>query len=81
MKNLMIALVAVIALSGCTDAEWANLGAYGDEADVTCYSGGVAVFSDTSTGKVVGTESGVMFRSKTTGRYVKTYADCVVISK
>lgn len=81
MKNLMLALVVVIALSGCTDAEWASLAAYGDEATVTCYSGGVAVFNDTSTGKVVGTESGVMFESKTTGRYVKTYADCVVISK
>jgi hypothetical protein len=81
MKKLLLVAALVLSLAACTDAARANLGAYGDEATVTCYSGGVVVFEDISTGRVLGTESGVVFKSKTTGRYVKTYADCVVISK
>lgn len=81
MKKYLIAAALLLALSGCTDAELSSWGALGEEATVTCYSGGVAVFEDSSTGKVIYTESGVVYKSKSTGRYIKTYADCVVVSK
>ena len=81
MKKLLLVAALALSLAACTDAARASWGAFGDEATVTCYSGGAVVYEDTSTGKVLGSESGVIFKSKTTGRYVKTYADCVVISK
>lgn len=80
-KLIALSLVLVAAMgAGCTDAERASWGALGEESDIKCYSGGVEVFSDTSTGKVLAAE-GIIYRSKTTGKYVRAYADCVTISK
>lgn len=81
MKKILMIAALALALTACTDAEVSSWGAYGDEATVTCYSGGQEVFKDTSTGKVEGTGDGVQFRSQTTGRHVRTYADCIVISR
>lgn len=82
MKNLILALALVVGLSACTDAEMASFGAYGDEAKVTCWSGGVVVFEDVSTGKVAQLDGdGIVFRSKTSGKYVRLYADCAVLSQ
>lgn len=81
MKKILIAVALALSLTACTDAEVSSWGAYGDEATVTCYSGAAEIFKDTSTGKVEGTGDGVQFRSETTGKHVRTYADCIVISK
>ena len=82
MKKLFIA-VLLLSLTACTDASMASFAALGNESEVTCYSGGQAVFKDTSTGVVQSGEggAGVYFESATTRRYIKTYADCIVISK
>lgn len=72
--------VVSIAITACTDAERAALSSLGDEASITCYSGGAVIYSDTSTGKVMAGE-GLFYKSKTTGRYVRNYADCIVVSK
>lgn len=78
MKAIIL-VVALILLSGCTDAERASFFAYGDEAVVTCYSGGQIVFQDTSTGKVAQLDGdGITFKSKKTGGYVRAFADCIV---
>lgn len=81
MKTLIVLLALTIA--GCTDATKASFSAYGEEAVVTCYSGGQTIFTDESTGVVQGSDggAGVEFKSKTTGKYIRTYADCVVVSK
>lgn len=83
MKKIMIvALVTAMALSlsSCTDAARSNLMTYGSEAQITCYSGGEVIFSDTSTGKVSPIEGdGLSFRSKTTGKFVRAFADCILI--
>jgi len=77
-----IAALAVAALSlttiGCTDAMQSKIGAYGDSARVTCYSGGELVFDDFSTGKVQSEESsdGWYFRSVTTQRLISMAGDC-----
>ena len=74
-----IAVILILLLAGCTDAERASLFAYGDEADVVCYSGGEVVFQDTSTGKVAQLDGdGITFKSKKTGGYVRAFADCIV---
>lgn len=81
MKRLLPVLLLILA--GCTDATMSSIGALGAEAEVSCFSGGDRVFHDTSTGKVVQTDNGdgLGFRSKTTGKFVRVYADCIVISE
>lgn len=79
MKNAII--VFAIALAGCTDARWAKVGGYGDPARVTCYSGGVRVFDDFSTGKVSseGDSDGYYFKSASTGKLIEMSGDCRLI--
>lgn len=85
MSNILkiSALAAVAFLAGCTDASRAAIGSYGSESKVICYSGGKAVYEDESTGKVGSGEGeeGIVFKSKTTGKYVRAFADCIVIEK
>jgi len=80
---LAVALIAATAaLSGCTDAEIANVFAYGDQADVKCYSGGQVIFEDVSTGKVVPIEGdGFTYKSAKTGSFVRAFADCILVVK
>ncbi len=83
MKKILLALVlTLLTVTGCTDAEMASFGAYGDESDIKCWSGAAVIFEDTSTGKVAQLDGdGIVFKSKTTGKYVRAYADCIVTSK
>ncbi|HEY4437664.1 MAG TPA: hypothetical protein VGN40_16055 [Lelliottia sp.] len=76
VAGISLALVA----GGCTDADMANIGSYGSKSTITCYSGGASVFKDESTGKVATSKSGagVYYKSSKTGRFVHTYADCIV---
>lgn len=34
------AIAFALSFAGCSDAQWEKLGAYGDSATITCYSGG-----------------------------------------
>ena len=78
MKSIWF-LVVVLALSGCTDAARSSFQAYGEEADITCFSGGNIIYADTSTGKVEQLDGdGITFRSKYGERYVRAFADCIV---
>ena len=86
MKKILLAGLLVAAssvlLGGCTDAERAAMFAYGDKAQITCYSGGEVVFQDTSTGKVSPVDGeGLTFKSNTTGAYVRAFADCIVTNE
>lgn len=83
MKKILIALALTVAVAGCTDAEMADLGSYGSQAEVKCWSGGQVIFDEETTGKVSESSSGagLYFRSKATGKFVHTYADCVVFSE
>ena len=78
MKKLLLIAALMLLMVGCTDAERASFGAYGEEAAITCYSGGEVVFEDVSTGKVLAAE-GLIYRSKTTGRYVRAFGDCIAV--
>lgn len=74
----MIAMAIVLMLAGCTDSQRASYGAFGEEATVTCYSGGSEIYKGSSTGKVMAADSGFTFRSKETNSYVRTNADCII---
>ena len=76
--NRITAMAIVLMLAGCTDSKRASFGALGDEATVTCYSGGTEIYKGRSTGKVLVAESGFSFRSKKTNSYVRTNADCII---
>lgn len=82
MKKLALATLAVaiaVLATSCTDAERASLFAYGDEAEITCYSGGAVIFQDHSTGKVTQLDGdGITYKSKNTNSYVRAFADCIV---
>lgn len=80
MKKMLMLAAMAVALAGCTDAERSHLMTYGSEAQITCYSGGEVIFNDNSTGKVAVIDGdGLSFRSKTTGKFVRAYADCILI--
>lgn len=80
-RKLVFVLLALL-LSGCTDATIGSLGAYGESAIITCYSGGKEVFKDESTGKVIILEGGGGWHYKSiNGSYVRTFADCFVVVK
>lgn len=79
LKKILIAGALALGLVGCTDAERASMFAYGDEAIVTCVSGGEIFREYRSTGKVMQLDGdGIAFRDKATGRFVRAFADCVV---
>ena len=79
MSKLLVVAVVVLSLVGCTDAQIASVTALGDEANVTCYSGGQVIFEDKSTGKVAQLDGdGITYKSQTSGRYVRAFADCIV---
>lgn len=80
MKKLLTAALLLAATTGCTDATVEAVTNYGNESKVVCYSGGQIIFDDMSTGRVEASETGagLYFRSKTSGEYVRTYADCII---
>ncbi len=82
MSKLSLVFMVVL-VAGCTDASISAFSALGNEAEITCYSGSQVVFRDTSTGKIMSGDggNGLFFNSKTTGKYIRAYADCIVISK
>ena len=78
MRKLFI--VGAVLAASCTDTQMSELSAYGDPANVTCYSGGVVVFEGRSTGKVSSSTSsdGYLFRDASTRRLTEVSGDCVL---
>ena len=78
----MRVLIAMLmcAACGCTDADRAAIGAYGEAANVTCYSGGKVIYQGRSTGKVDHPQNsdGWQFKDARTGRFVRVSGPCVV---
>lgn len=79
MRKLIIVAALCVVASGCTDATRASFGALGSEGTITCFSGGQIVFDSRSTGKIIqGKDGGLMFKEKSSGKYIRAYADCIV---
>jgi hypothetical protein len=79
MKKIIL-MLALASLGACTDTQKAHFGALGNQARVTCYSGGKVIADDYSTGKVsnAGQSDGYEFKSITTGRLEQFSGDCIV---
>jgi uncharacterized lipoprotein YehR (DUF1307 family) len=80
MSKLVVGILAVLALAGCTDAERSASYSYGDEHKVTLYSDGQSVREWRSSGKVLREDSGsgYYFREKNTGVFVRVIGNVVV---
>ena len=79
MKYLFI-VICLAGMYGCTDASIADFQSLGNEHTITLYSGGKAVRTWISTGKVV-TETnsdGYIFMDKETENVVKVTGDLVI---
>lgn len=90
MRILILALVGLAALSGCTDSQFGKLAVLGNSAEVTCYSGGKAFFHARSTGKVSNEQNSDGFfarwtdldeQGKPTGKpyYASISGDCKIV--
>lgn len=79
MNKLLICLAAMLALSGCTDTKFSRATNFGTSADITCYSGGKAVYQGTSTGKIVNLSGdGISFVEKGSDDLMELRMDCSV---
>lgn len=83
MKNfLLVGLLAVAVLAGCTDAESQSVyGSLGKKCNVKLYSGGKLVGEWTSTGRVENEpkSDGWHFVDAATGKYVRIGGDVVIV--
>ena len=81
MKEMMvIVVIALLGLIGCTDALKANIKSIGKEHTIKMYNGGVLVESYISTGKVVSISDsdGWQFMDKETKQLVRVSGDCII---
>jgi hypothetical protein len=78
MRQLLVAIV-VLGLVGCTDPDPSSP-PLGDKAgEVSCYSGGLSIYSGKSAGKInVDQAGGYEFTEQDSGRIIRTNADCVI---
>src|SRR5690606_182909 len=83
MNKILLLLLggSVWFLSSCTEHSRARLKTLGDNAHITCFSGGVVVFDGVSDGKVSRLPNGAHgyhFIDKKTQKLKEVMADCVV---
>ena len=80
---IVAAIAFVLSFAGCSDAAWGKLGAYGDSAHITCYSGGKLIYDGESTGKVISESSsdGYFFKDKKDGKLKEVSGNCVIAYK
>lgn len=79
MKKILLISVALLALS-CTDADRAQYSALGDRATIQCFSGGIQIYTGTSTGKIK-TENksdGWYFEEEGSGKLIRISGDCII---
>ncbi len=79
---VLLVLAFTFMFTACTDTALASIGAIGDAADVTCYSGGQVIFKGRSTGVVEATQNsdGWEFKDAATGKFVRISGTCVVVN-
>lgn len=78
MKYVSLLLVLFLVV-GCTDSAWdKRVGAYNEQHEVICYSGGKEIYRAKTTGAVTDLAGGGWGFRTTEKRYVQTFADCFV---
>jgi|APSaa5957512535_1039671.scaffolds.fasta_scaffold33546_2 hypothetical protein len=82
-KPYMILLVCIICIAGvigCTDATRSKLASYGDEHTIRVLSGGKVIQTYVSTGKVnsIDGSDGWEFRDKATDKFIRVSGDVII---
>lgn len=79
MKRL-IAVLGILTMAGCIDADMEQFKSYGSAHSVQLYSGGELVREWTSTGKVMSEKNsdGYYFKDSATGELVRVTGDLVI---
>jgi hypothetical protein len=77
---ILLSVLLVSLLTGCTDAKRAKVFSIGDSAKVDCYSGGKLIYSGLSSGKVssVKDSDGYFFVDKSSGDLMEVSGNCVI---
>lgn len=80
MRVILICVIACCVLGGCFDAQRAQYSAIGSKFRVTLYSGGEAIRSWESTGKVLSEQGsdGYYFTDSKTNKLVRVSGDLVI---
>ncbi len=80
MKLKLLFVVLLTTCFGCTESQRAKIGGLGERHRVTLWSGGIAVRTWVSPGKVSSSESsdGYYFRDEDTGLLVEISGDVVI---
>jgi hypothetical protein len=81
MKSVIAAISIALALSACTDAERAQIGAFGNKFEVTLYSASGSVIKQWESNGKVATEDhsdGWYFMDAATGKLVRVSGSVVV---
>lgn len=81
--KLMIFLLMIASIIGCTDAEMQKLTNLGNSAYIECYSGELLIYSGTSTGKVISesTSDGYFFKDAADGNLKEVSGNCIISYK
>lgn len=78
-RKLLVLSTIALATFGCTDAKFSRATNFGQSAEVTCYSGGRAVYQGVSTGKIVNLQGdGISFVEKDSDDLIELRMDCSV---
>lgn len=80
IKNVIIGIAAVVAVTGCTDAGMGKFASLGSSASITCYSGGKLIYEGRSTGKVKSEENsdGYYFVDQSDGKLKEVSGNCII---
>lgn len=73
-------LLISLFFTGCSNANYAAMSAWGKRHDVKCYSGGVVIYDGYTTGKVENESGsdGYYFQDSGTGKFVTVSGNCVI---
>ena len=77
---VVISVVLILVLGGCSDASWSQISSIGSPGKVICYSGGKVIYEGTSTGKIA-TEQGSdgwFFKEVGSGNLIRVSGDCLI---
>jgi len=81
VKTLLLIVLTTLTLSlSCTDAGRGKITAYGNPAQIKCWSGGKLVFDRKSTGKVLSEaqSDGYFFEDAEDGKFKEVSGTCVI---
>lgn len=83
MRHYFLALLSLLSIPACTDADWSQISALGEVAMLDCYSGARQIYHGRTTGKLHAEahSDGWYFVEEPTGHLVRVSGACVVRQK